>query len=287
MYRDVSLWEYIGTGGKSTLEKEELLSTEKEKFLIKYKRNAQEGVTWEDVTEFIAAKIGEIYGLQMMTVEMATRNDRTGCLMRNFIEEQDAIMAEEGGALLQFVEGYNEIREPVVGGKELIAKGFEFIETFHYWTIMKQDFINMLVFDTLIGNQDRHPFNWSLLFYNDKVVFSPIYDNGASLGFRFDDEKLMSIIQNLAELEKYTRKATLKAGLFEKKKVNAKHVIMYLKEYYQDELNIAVKKLLDFDLESYNDYISNNQFLSDAKKEWLKRIIPFRREKILQWIEEE
>ncbi|MFP3122611.1 HipA domain-containing protein [Ectobacillus funiculus] len=287
MYRDVSSWEYIGPGGKSTLEKEELLSPEEEKFLMKYKRNAQEGVTWEDITEYIAAKIGEIYGLQMMTVEMATRSDRTGCLMRNFIEEHGANMAEEGGALLQFVEGYNEIREPVVGGKALIAKGFQFIETFDYWSIMKQDFINMLVFDTLIGNQDRHPFNWSLLFYNDKVVFSPIYDNGASLGFRFDDEKLMNMTQDSAELEKYTRKATLKAGLFENKKVNAKQVIMYLKDHYQDGLNIAVKKLLDFDLKSYNDYISNNEYLSDAQKEWLKRIIPFRREKILQWIEEE
>ena len=44
MLRDVSDWERIGYGRKSTLEKEELISPEKIHYLIKYPRQFKEGV---------------------------------------------------------------------------------------------------------------------------------------------------------------------------------------------------------------------------------------------------
>ena len=46
--RDVSDWEHIGYGGKSTLEKEELKSPDELKYLIKYPRKVNVGVSWED-----------------------------------------------------------------------------------------------------------------------------------------------------------------------------------------------------------------------------------------------
>ena len=76
MLRDVSDWERIGYGRKSTLEKEELISPEKIHYLIKYPRQFKEGVSWEDITELIAAEIGAIFGLEMMDVEIVTRNGR-------------------------------------------------------------------------------------------------------------------------------------------------------------------------------------------------------------------
>ena len=97
--RDISDWERIGFGGKSTLEKEELKSPDGLKYLIKYPRTFEKGVSWEDITELITAKIGTILGLDMMKVEMVTRKGKRGCLLRNFVEEYDAMMAEEGGAL--------------------------------------------------------------------------------------------------------------------------------------------------------------------------------------------
>src|SRR5690625_3061236 len=109
MLRDVSDWEHIGHGGKSTLEKEELESPDRLKYLIKYPREFKVGVSWEDITEFIAAHIGTIYGLEMMKVEIVIRNGRRGCLLRNFVDEYKAKMYEEGGALLpSLVEGYDD-----------------------------------------------------------------------------------------------------------------------------------------------------------------------------------
>ena len=52
------------------------MSPDGKKFLIKYPRDVKVGVTWEDITELIAAEIGEIFGMKSMDVEIVTRNGR-------------------------------------------------------------------------------------------------------------------------------------------------------------------------------------------------------------------
>lgn len=42
--------------------------------------------------------------------------------------------------------------------------------------------------------------------------------------------------------------------------------------------------LKGFDMIQYLEYIESLSILSLAQKKWLKHIIPFRREKILDWI---
>lgn len=123
--------------------------------MIKYPRNFKVGVSWEDITEFLAAEIGTIYGLEMMKVEIVTRNGRRGCLLRNFVDEYRAKMHEEGGALLaSIVEGYDELQNTTLKNTELIDVGFQMISKAEFWETIKEQFIDMLVFDSLIGNQD-------------------------------------------------------------------------------------------------------------------------------------
>lgn len=289
MLRDISEWEHIGFGGKSTLEKEELKSPDGLKYLIKYPRPFELGVSWEDITELVAAEIGNILGLEMMKVEMVTRKGKQGCLLRNFVEEYDAFMAEEGGALLpELVKEYQELQDCEWKNIELIHEGFQMIQKFPYWEFMKSEFIDMQLFDILIGNQDRHPFNWQLLFLlSTGVKFSPIYDNGASLGFRFDDNQLKIKASSEQEMNKYTKNAKVKAGLFENKSVKAKDAIAYISEHFPAEFEKSTKMLADFDLIRYSKFINSLVVLSDAKKEWLLNIIPYRRKKILEWIGKE
>lgn len=285
MLKDISEWELVGYGGKSTLEKEELRSPDRIDYLIKYPRQFNKGVSWEDITELIAAEIGTIYGLEMMKVEMVTRNGKRGCLLRNFVKEYNAKMAEEGGSLLPgLVNGYQELLETPLKNIELIEYGFKFMEKFPHWTSMKSEFIQLQLFDILIGNQDRHPFNWTLLFLPSKVKFSPIYDNGASLGFRFNDAQLTYMLSDEKELNKYTNKTRVKAGIFEKKKVNARDLLAYIGYNYTDDFNESVKMLKEFDLERYSTFINSLSILSQVQKKWLTTIIPFRMQKILEWI---
>lgn len=288
MLRDVSHWEHIGYGGKSTLQKEELKSPEGLKYIIKYPRKFEQGVSWEDITELIAAKVGSILGLEMMKVEIVTRDDERGCLLRNFVDELQAKMHEEGGVLLEsMTDDYNELQESNSKDINLIEEGFNMLTQFDYWETIKDSFIDMLLFDILIGNQDRHPYNWQILYFDSGYRFSPIYDNGASLGFRFEDEKLLEKISNVTKLDRYIRRTRVKAGMFERKNVKAMDLIQYLRINFPDELQNSVRKLKAFDIERYQKFIRSLQLLSEIQKDWLQLIIPYRREKILEWIEKE
>lgn len=48
-------------------------------------------------------------------------------------------------------------------------------------TDLFKDFIKIMVFDALIGEQDRHEENWGITEKNGKSFISPLYDNGDSL----------------------------------------------------------------------------------------------------------
>lgn len=223
-----------------------------------------------------------------MSVEMVTRDGKRGCLLRNFVDESRAKAHEEGGALLpNLVEGYNELQESSLKNIELIDAGFQVITQADFWETIKNQFIDMLVFDVFIGNQDRHTFNWLILYFDTGIKFSPIYDNGASLGFNFNDDKLVEMNSSVTKLNKYVRNARMKAGLFERKNVKAKDLLAYIQNYYPIELYKSIQKVENFDLEKYNQFIQSLDLLSDAQREWLQLIIPARREKILEWIEKE
>jgi hypothetical protein len=55
----------------------------------------------------------------------------------------------------------------------------------------------VIVFDALIGNTDRHPENWGIIWrgYGSgaRCRLSPAYDNGTSLGYEFADDRLAAL----------------------------------------------------------------------------------------------
>ncbi|MFC5559595.1 hypothetical protein ACFPN4_10925 [Ureibacillus thermophilus] len=281
--KDISHWTRIGYGGKSTLAKEELIHPEtNERYLIKYPRETKIGVSWEDITEFIAAEIGRLLNLSMMDVEIVTRNGKRGCLLKNFIPK--GVMNEEGGVLLRNLSGYDSLLNSKLSSYDLIQYGFDFIKKLKFWEQIKPNFIEMNFFDILIGNQDRHPFNWMVLFKSmDDIEFSTIYDNGASLGFRFDDVMLKEYIENKTKLEKYMRNSKVKAGLFEKKQVKSKEMILYLKKHFFEESEVIIKRIANFDFKEYENIIQQCELLSRIQKQWLITNLYYRSETILKW----
>jgi hypothetical protein len=55
--------------------------------------------------------------------------------------------------------------------------------------------VNMFIFDALIGNTDRHQNNWALLYSNNlkEVKGAPYFDNGTSMGHEIINEKIDNI----------------------------------------------------------------------------------------------
>lgn len=70
----------------------------------------------------------------------------------------------------------------------------------------------MLIFDSLIGNTDRHQENWGLILYgtsNSKkiVEYSPAFDNGTSLGHEIFPFKFKNF-DNPIRMAQYITKGT-------------------------------------------------------------------------------
>lgn len=93
-----------------------------------------------------------------------------------------------------------------------------------------EDWTKIILFDTLIGNTDRHQENWEILNYANGFVdgksLSPAFDNGTALGFEILDDK---IANKMNSIDSFISKGThhMKWKLEDEKQV--KHLDLLLK----------------------------------------------------------
>lgn len=290
--RDVSEWTFMGYGEKSTLGKEELLSPEGEEYLIKYPRESKvERENWEDVNEVIAAKIAEILNIKTIIAEIAKRNEKRGCLMVHFLKQYKAYHGEPGAPLFisEFTGKYEELKSSSLKSNELLEEGLKLLKGFSYFPLIKEEFLMMNIYDIMIGNQDRHPFNWQILFTEERNFFGPLYDNGASLGWQLPDSKLVDMLENQSKMNKFYKNTRLKCGLFEHTQppIKINDVFSILSSSFPAEMKDISVRLEQFDEEAYNKYIDEMDLISSVRKEFLKEFIRFRRNKIIETIRKE
>lgn len=98
------------------------------------------------------------------------------------------------------------------------------------------EFIKLLVFDALIGNNDRHFYNWGIIRNiqgKEKPVFSPIYDTARGLFWNEHEEKLKAIYYDKNRLatfiKKYSDGSSPKVGWNGLKKLNHFDLVKNLK----------------------------------------------------------
>lgn len=116
---------------------------------------------YEFWSEVIASEIGKFYGFNLLTYDVAYDGIRLGCISKSmFTPEEEEL--EEGG---KFLQAFDNTFDP--NNKELRnLYSFQLIESalkfFGFGENLKH-IIEILVFDTLIGNSDRHQENWAFI----------------------------------------------------------------------------------------------------------------------------
>lgn len=218
-YYDISQWEehqYYGTGGtrdKTVVENPEdgclyYFKTSLKKKVIDYK--------YEFWSEIIASEIGDTLGLNILHYDVAWKDDRLGCLSKSMVDPQKEELQEGYKWLTGFDAGYD------VNNKD--AYTFQIIERllttrFEQECFIK-DLIEIIVFDSIIGNEDRHQENWSIIVTNKLVdrstlfrrkraltetsyTFAPIY---SSMGRELTGAKVSQMLTNKVQLEAYVKR---------------------------------------------------------------------------------
>ena len=84
---------------------------------------------------------------------------------------------------------------------------------------IKDDFIKLIIFDTYVGNNDRHFYNWGVVRHlknQHDPFFSPIYDTARGLFWNTDETSVREIFNDKKRLEsfiiKYCENSTPKIG---------------------------------------------------------------------------
>ena len=153
-----------------------------------------------------------------------------------------------------------------------------------------KDFIRLMIFDALIGEQDRHEENWGIEKINGKYYFSPFYDNGCSLLRNFKDETYAKFYYDgVKNFDAYINNS--KTIIYkEDNKSKYKHfeLIKYLYNYETDVVKkelLNLKKLTDEEIKNVVNKIPDG-LLTNKHKEYIIMYLKKRRDILLNIINE-
>lgn len=186
---DFSTWEiYDGfSEGSGRSEKVWLKSKEGKIGLFKFPKEDPKSkkITTEHISEHLAYRIGEVLDVETAETDIGVYNGRIGSMSYSVCKDNTVL--KEG---IEFISG----KFPGYDPEKLFDKTTEtYYSIAHIFNsipngISNETIVEMMLFDFLIGNTDRHHSNWAFLVetkvgkaFERKMKQSPLYDNGSSL----------------------------------------------------------------------------------------------------------
>ncbi len=182
-YIDVSSWnemQYYQTGGTRSKKILQKPNTEE---LYYFKTSLNKGemdYKHEFWSEIIASKIGQYLGFNMLDYNIAYCNGEIGCLSKSMIDSDKEELSEG----IQYLMGTDPLYNP--SDKSSYNKyTFSFIEKALKEYKLEQkipEIIKTIIFDSIIGNSDRHQENWGFIVsknsldYKSRKQFNKIVD---------------------------------------------------------------------------------------------------------------
>lgn len=230
----------------------------------------------ESCSEKLCYEIAKILGYECARIEFAKDNEEVlGILNYLFVE----ISNIEHIDAVSYLNKHSDER-PIFYTISNIKKVLDNLDK----NLFAQ-FIRIMVFDALVGEQDRHEENWGIRKIENKYEISPLYDNGDSLltNFKNDDfaKKYYEGTRNFDNYIKNSKTLVYK----EDNKTKYKHfeLIEYLNENYrnivQNEM-LNLKKLTNEKIEKIVNKIPD-ELLTDKHKEFIIIYLKKRRDLLL------
>lgn len=159
-YVDISSWNrqiHVHTTG--TREKYILISPNDEKFYFKTSVNrGRKDYKYEFWSEIITSELGVSLGFNVLHYYVASLDNLIGCISKSIINENEEEHHEGYRFIIQKYPEFATNFKKTHSFQKIIGS-LENIELDH----LKKQVIEMLIFDAIIGNTDRHSENWALI----------------------------------------------------------------------------------------------------------------------------
>ena len=247
--------------------------------LFKFPKTNDTGDYW---AEKLAYELGLLIGVKVAHTELGNYKGRKGSFSYNILGDGEYLL--EGhiiiGDILEFSTS-TEIYEQL--GRNYSVQLLEevLVERFAL-------FLEVLTFDCLIGNTDRHHGNWGFITDDSGswLRLAPLYDNGSSLCYLERPERIVLMDKDLVmrDAALFT-KAKSQIGLGETRPADHFDIFAYLCDKFSDSMSPIIDILehcvtneeISSLLEKFHDAIINQQM-----KEFIKMYLSKRRDRMIK-----
>lgn len=216
---DVSEWEehaYYGTGGTRNKVILENPSDGKLYYFKTSLNKGQKNYIYEFWSEVIASAIGAQLKFNILMYDVAYRKDTLGCLSKSMLDTDKSQLDEGYKWIKRYWQAYDtENREEYTF--QIIDQTLSGFFPNHHFI---NNIISTIIFDSIIGNEDRHQENWGIIVSTQQIepvglfskksleqrttyTFAPMYDNGSSLGRELNDDKVSQMLMDNIQLTSY------------------------------------------------------------------------------------
>lgn len=276
--KDFSFWEeYEGASeGSGRSEKIWLQNPDTgQTGLFKFKKDIG---TTDHVSECIAYEITQLLEIPCAKFEVGMYYGREGSMSYNIIKKTNQILVEGIYFITLNYPGYNpeQFIDSITKHRYSIEMVKKAIEQF----VSIEGFLKMLMFDYLIGNSDRHQNNWAIIIEDDKMVWSPLYDNSSSLCAYISEEQIAGYFgkdkNRWNSLVDTKSRSLLRYKVLDEKRPTHLKVLKYLKENYFEETCGFAKRIVTIMTEKqiYDILkLHSKEELSDNKKKLILKYL--------------
>lgn len=284
--KDFSSWEEYKDNSMGSGRSEKIwLSSGSEVGLFKFPKQFSDGnITTEHVTEKLASDIANLLDIPCAKVDVGTYNGRLGSMSYQINKSNEFLM--EGISFInKAYPNYDidKLYDPVKKIYYSLPIIYPIIKGLH----CEREFVEMVTFDALIGNSDRHHSNWAVLvtFENlDKleVSYSPLYDNGSSLCSYVKESDIDSFLGNdinrLVSLVTTKSKSRIRIDGLSKKEPQHLEVMAFMmkNELFNIHFIPFAKKVLDrLSTKNINKILEEypDNLMSVKRKELIRRFL--------------
>lgn len=290
-----------GDNPKKVITHKEVYQNRRNKNTIYIAKTAGKWYPNESISEYLIYKIGVILGFNVAESKLVMAENQLRLLSKFFRNSQQELthgldyLVNSGklGAKSQLLilDKRKDIRNTLTLQmlKDILKTNFPS----NYEKILN-DFINLLIFDAYVGNNDRHHENWAIISHignKHLPYFSPIYDTARGIFWNESEEKLNNKFyppnRKITSLEKYANNAFPKIGW--ENKTNLNHFQLF-ELIVNNECGITKRKVKNIlaqkKLDTINDIIDNEfqDIISKERAEIIKAYLKIRRDKLWECI---
>ena len=207
-------------------------------------KSAEKWYPHESVIEYMINRIGQEIGILMNDVKLVKANGQIRFLSKYFLSKDETLNhgAEICGQHLGDMDMADNIAKDKKTARKLftfefIRESIEAVYPLNHESILK-GLVSMIAFDGLVGNNDRHFYNWGVIDTKKKTGkaprFAPLYDSARGLWWNLSDKNVVHYLKvhnkNGRKVINYIENACPRISLENNEKANHFDLIKFVKK---------------------------------------------------------